>query len=524
MAIEAARQMSEKNNIIGYEIKDTTFHAPINMSLNPDGVETNFYLRPLRGAADKDNAWAEFRLHVCEKEQWAETCRGIIKVQHEAAITEVDSGQEAANLTQSVRKLHSIAARGCTKAADARYVYDRLKGCGLDYGKAFQPLKQLRYSDNVEAMTELKVFPEPLNRHEVIHPTTLDGMFQLTFVALTKGGIDSIPTTVATRINRLWVANSGLCTPIADSVLAYAKTKVKGHRVAESSLSALSIPDQQLKIQIDGFESTAITSGTSSTPVEAQPKQVFYNVEWKPDMDIMERHQILEYCEKGLALKPARGILLHDLSFLLFSYISTSLQKLADFKSTVPHIQRYIAWMRIQSESHPEWKSLLQNSEYIDALSNRLESSTEQGKLYVAIGRKLTHILSGEVNIVDLCGQDLTKNLYKELNASGQHFDRFAPYLGALVHKNPRMKILEVGAATGAVTSRLLELLTDESGNPTYTQYVASDKSPSSLEEVKLECNGYSRMSFKALDIEDNPFEELPEEASYDLIVTSHVS
>ena len=95
MAIEAAKQLAEDRAIIGYELKDVTFHSPLKVSTSPAGVETQLYLRPLRDAQDKINAWSEFRVCVCEDGNWAEACRGTIQIKYEDNGKDLSSWMEA---------------------------------------------------------------------------------------------------------------------------------------------------------------------------------------------------------------------------------------------------------------------------------------------------------------------------------------------------------------------------------------------------------------------------------------------
>lgn len=533
MAIEAAKQLSDHHKIVGYEIKDARFYAPINLSLNPTGVETELHLQPMRSASDKNNAWSQFRLYVCEGGQWTETCKGEIQVQYETGSTQVDGGLEAYKMREILRQSSTRLSGCCTKVADARYVYSRLKAIGLDYGPAFQPLKRLRYGDNVEAMADLTL---PFNAENVIHPTTLDGMLQLTFVGLTKGGTDVIPTTVATRINRLWLASSGfLATPIAESMQAFCKAEITSYRTVESWICALSSVDQEeLKIEIDGFEATAITGSESSAQAEANDaKQIFYNVDWKPDMDLLDAQQLLRYCERGRRhSEPDSENFFHDLDFLLFSFIYSTHRQLNGVKFPVPHIQKYIQWMELQInsfetgslvENNREWARLLQDSAYLKALTKRLERSNKRGKYYVKVGENLQELLSGEIAMLDLVGNGLLQDFYGDLRC----FDMLALYLDALAHKNPGLKVLEVEAGVGAITALILKTLIShgeqESGTPRYSQYDFTDISISIFERAQKAVEAYPRVKFSALDIESDPGTQAFELYSYDVIVASTV-
>ncbi|MCJ1384592.1 hypothetical protein MMC17_007710 [Xylographa soralifera] len=519
MAIEAARQMSDGHSIIEYEIKDATFQAPINLSLNPDGLETHFCLRPLRDGLDKDNPCKEFRLYVLENGQWTETCKGTTQVQYEVNLTtEVDGGLEVEMTLGKFRDLHTKAASSCTKVADPRYVYHRLKEIGLGYGPAFQPLKDLRYNDFNEATAELLLFHEKAHQNTVIHATTLDGMFQLPFVSLTKGGTDPIPTTVATRINRLWVSSTGLSMPDTDSVLAHSKATSKGRRTVQTSLSAVSKGDHQLKLVIDGFE-------------------MFYNVEWKPDPDLLDHQQIIEYCETGRDTRPEPEDCLQDLAFLVFAYVSTVHEELGQVCPSVPYLHNYVKWMEARLdefrsglllEKRPQWESLRKDVTYMSSLSKRLEAESKQGKFFVRVGENLKNILLGKVDPLDLLFRDgLVKDFYEDLNQSANCFGPFIKYLDTLAHKNPAMKILEVGGGTGATTEILLNTLNPQveqgRGTPRYAHFDFTDISVSFFENAQETFRDHPKMKFSTLDIENDSAKQHFKADSYDLIVAANV-
>ncbi|MCJ1395075.1 hypothetical protein MMC18_007956 [Xylographa bjoerkii] len=542
MVIEAAKQMCEDQSISGYEMKDATFSTPLNMSLNPDGIETELYLRPLRGASDKNNAWSEFRLCIYENEKWAESCRGVVQLKYDQSkSTEVDEGAEEEKLARYFKEQYHTVSRSCNKVADTRYVYQRLQEFGLDYGSNFQVLQQLRYNDNIEATGELiasrpAINPSPTVRKPyVIHPTTLDGLLQLTFVGLTKGGTYQIPTLVASRINRLWVASSEASTNEQNCLVTYAKTVRKGYRVVESSMWALNASDKQLQIQIEGFEATAVTQVTPQTKSEA--KQVFYNIDWKPDLGMLDRQQTEGFCNRSCTSEPDPKKFYQDLAFLLYYFISNTLEELKEFDCQIPHLHRYFSWMQIQleaykagtlQESQPEWKHYLQDPAHVKTLSQSIARHSKQGELYVNIGQNLIKILSGTVDPLQLLfGSGLAKDFYEDLNESSQCFNQFGLYLDALAHKNPGMKFLEVGAGTGATTKIIHNILVShgdhEPGAPRYSRYDFTDLSVSFFENAQETFGGYDRMKFAALDIEKDPFGQGFDNESYDIIIAANV-
>lgn len=95
---------------------------------------------------------------------------------------------------------------------------------------------------------------------------------------------------------------------------------------------------------------------------------------------------------------------------------------------------------------------------------------------------KLLKVLEGKVDALDLLfAGELATEYYKETKDSYECLKMTEPYLDALAHKHPSLKILEIGAGTGSSTVSVLEtLLQDgehETGRPKYKTYTFTDVS-----------------------------------------------
>jgi ubiquinone/menaquinone biosynthesis C-methylase UbiE len=101
--------------------------------------------------------------------------------------------------------------------------------------------------------------------------------------------------------------------------------------------------------------------------------------------------------------------------------------------------------------------------------------------------------------------------------------------LDALAHKNPSLKILEVGAGTGGMTVQIMRILSEhgenESGIPRYGQYDYTDISRSFFGPAQdMFSNHGKRLNFKALNIENDPGLQGFECGTYDVVVAASVS
>jgi len=532
MAIEAAKQLAEDRAIIGYELKDVTFHSPLKVSTSPAGVETQFYLRPLLDVQDKINAWSEFRVCVCEDGNWAETCRGTIQIKYEDNGKDLSSWMKAGEEADRIKLIHQKAHVTCTDTVESECMYQRLQNCGYQYGPTFQPLKNIRYSVAGEATATLKVFQAYAIQKHSIHPTTLDGALQVTFAGLSKGGADDIPTMAPTRIGRLWASNNGLSFSDTDSLEVYANVKQKSYRTIESSISALPTKNGGQYLQIEGLEMTVISSVEPPADLISQARRLCYNIEWRPDIDIMDRQQIMDYCRVSI---DGLNDFYQDLAFVLFSFVANTLEELnlREIQPPRSYLQSYFYWMEHQLElfdagilphAQPEWGCLLDDSKYQEEQIERIEKANAQGALYVKVGRSLTKVLSGEMDPLEIFFEDdSVKKFYQDVNERASCYRSLGKYLDCLAHRNPGMKILEIGAGTGATTGLVLSSLTQGFASSRYAQYDFTDISSSFFEKAREILKCYPRVNYRTLDVERDPAGQGFEAETYDLIVAANV-
>lgn len=550
MALEASKQLAdESRKVVGYCIKDATFNYPLVVSREPEGVEIQLYVRSIKDSSEKDSAWSEFRICVHEDGHWNENCRGAVAVEYEEAITEVDAGKEAAALQSRHRLLFEKQTKNCNRTLNVKEMYGYFHERGLEYGPTFQSLQQISCNEDGEASAEVTAFkwladsnanhPQP----HIIHPATLDAVAQLMLVALSKGGSEDIPATIPTRIGKIWISSKGISYPTSFAVNAYARASFTGTRKAESSMFVLDQMSGNLLLSMEDVEATSVTTRDADSLIQNYKTKLCYNLGWKPDMDMLGNHAALVYCEKARPPRISPVDFYEDLGYVLVMFISKTLEALAgqDLDCSRSHLHRYIQWMKHQigkfdagklpnlPNTNPKWTLLLEDTEYREALCNLLESNNLQGKLFIKVGRNLLKLLTGDLDPLSFMFQDDTiPNYYREVNADVFCFPPFARYLEAISHKNPELRILEIGAGVGAVTGNILGALApsegDHQGTPRYARYDYTDISPAFFENARDTFKSHeARMVFKVLDIESDPSKQGFEAGAYDLIIAGSV-
>lgn len=407
-------------------------------------------------------------------------------------------------------------------------MFNFLRKAGYDYGKAFQRFADILAGEDYAATAGINIYQDYLEPH-IIHPTTLDGIFQLAFAALTNGCQDKLDLGLPTRVNSMWISKTGMSND-EKSLKATARAHLDG-RITESTLRVLDEDAQTLLLRIDGLEMTNI-SQTLSAEVEPAP-QLCCGVAWKPDLDLLSQTALLQFCQE--IPKDDEPIeFFHDLNILLHASMQRSLSSPpSDLEPTRPHLQRYQEWMAKVVKLFQEtstlakivvWNELVNDELLFKQACDRIRNTNRQGPLYVAVVEALDGIINGKVDILSLLfNGTLATEFYEDMNESANCMQQFAKYLDAAVHKNPGMKVLEIGAGTGGTTEMIMRTLVSGDRERRYDTYDFTDISASFFEKAREKFERCTNMNFKTFNIEVDPESQGFENESYDLIIAANV-
>lgn len=540
--IEAIKMLMKDAPPIGYEIRDVEFSAPLLLTTSPKGTEVQVSLRTSTHSSAKSSS--EYEFHILprkEDESWEEICRGSIRADYGKVASDVDDGKEATKLLSRMQTVHSDGQTSCTSHVDSEKMYRRLREvAGIDYGPSFQVLDHIRYNALGEALATIDIPNQDLTHPSsccVVHPTTLDGLFQLLFVALTKGGSMALQTMVPTRIRRMWISSLADKQNPPARFCMHAKAALLGKRSADSCVSALDLASQGLMIEIEHLETTAISGGTSSLSQNESYKRICHHMSWKPDLDTMSFDEIQRMCDDQREDEAEPVQWFNDLELMILGF---SAQAKNDSGKPLEHsglqstyLGRYVSWLRTKSDEYVDTSptehgqqcaDMLQDPAHLDALCARVDVN-KRGRLHVKVGEQLPNLLTGNTAPLELLfgKQDLLDDFYTEMINSSQAFRSLAYYLDAVVHKAPNLEFIEIGAGTGATTKTLLEALSVSPDTPLFKQYTFTDISPSFCEKARETFSGQRRLDFRTLDIEASPLEQGFSEGQYDVLVASLV-
>ncbi|KAL2193905.1 polyketide synthase [Corynascus similis CBS 632.67] len=469
MAIEGARYFASRTSpdkqIQGYQLRDVDILNALVVPETAEGIELQLSLRPCGDRVLDTKNWSEFQIQsVTSDNKWTDHCKGLIMVEFTS-----ESEQEVRKTRRVTQPVEDSAYRIRISPRD---IYANLRAGGISHGPIFQNLRTIR-SRGKQSVTTFTVadskatMPKQHQHQHIVHPTTLDSVFQAAYTAVPGAGSTVGTPKVPRSIRKLWIAH-GINNEAGHAFQAY---------------TSLSHIDSQ--------------SMTTS---------------------------IMKHLGSELSGKEAE--LLMDLRRACLFYIYHALTELtaADIKRLDWYQRKFYIWMRLQVELARTNELAPGSSEWIKAtpkerakLLEKVRTGSTNGEIVCKLGTNIVSILRNEVTALELMLED---GLLSKYYLDGLKWARANAKLGELValyaHKNPRAKMIEIGGGTGGATTQILNAL-GRSGSQNIGSYDFTDVSSGFFEAAKEKFKDWNGlMRYKKLDIEQDPAAQGFEEGTYD--------
>ncbi|KAJ5777293.1 hypothetical protein N7520_000539 [Penicillium odoratum] len=519
MAIEAARQrQSGCKAPVAYELSDVTFLKALHIPDSSSALPILLELHPvLSGTNDDFSSPVEFRIsseYETDDEKQVH-CKGWIQ----AIFAESES--------QKTQQFHCDFAAVQTECiTPAQSFYDALQDGGLHYGSSFQNLTDLCANDghagaHLQIPNTAKLMPSQFESNHLIHPITLDCIFQLGIVAVTGTSDSTCLPLVPKSIRRIYVTASHDLRKSGSQLDACSSSQRVDSKCWETSIHAATAGDMTLAVMVEGLKFLQLP-GAKANHRGKDHHQLCFELKWIPDIDFLSIAKIQSHIfQSGLENLEDENLVLY-LEQYLDLYLPNVLEKwvtVCDGAGAKGHHFLWLEWLMrrvacIDIKSYPERTELELELEL---------RKTSVGSVWLGvtkrIGDNFTEIMKGEVEPLQLLLQgDLLFSLYRDGFGTSCN-DNIAKYISLIAAKNPNLAILEIGAGTGGTTSYILRDLEQRVSGYTFTDIssgflgAAADKFASHA----------SIMDFRTLNIEQDPIAQGFQAESFDLIVAANV-
>ena len=549
MQIYAAQKAGDKQ-VLGYQLRDIEILNALVVPETSDGIEMQLSLRPCDEKVLSTKGWTEFQVQsVNGDNKWTNHCKGVISIEYSG---DGDAPKWLASQHPS-RELTSLA-----KPSEYRTrinpgdIYAGMRSGGICHGPIFQNIKSIRVRGGKQSVTTFSVadsasmMPKNHQHPHVVHPTTLDSVFQAAYTAVPGAG-GKKPTTpkVPRSISKLWIAHD---TSLSQAGHAFAAYTELNHADGQTMNTAISVVDQVTSasdapkktplITIDGF----VCQSIGNAPVVSESTQPwesdkFAVAKWAPDVTFLKEAFLQK--QLGSRISSEEAELLMDLRQACLFFIYDALDQLspADVKRLEWYHKKFYIWMRLQAElartnqlgpESRKWArmSAKQKGEVIE----KVRGGSTNGEMVCRLGPKLSAILRGEVTPLEvMLEDDCLSRYYLDGLKWGRANAKLAELVRHYVHKNPRAKMIEIGGGTGGATAHVLRAIGGAKGDgssdgPRAASYDFTDVSSGFFEAAKEKFKDWEDlMRFRKLNIEQDPVEQGFEEGTYDVVIACQV-
>ena len=543
MAIEAAAQRRDTTREIdGYELRDVLIGKAIVIPADDSGTETMLSLRPWRsGSQGLFSAWDEFRLFSRQGETWELNCTGLVRPKYRSSRNKTFADEDEAT-NNDLRKRFNHIESGCTKTVNAEQHYQSLATIGLNFSGPFKSLVGVRRG-HFKSRCELQIpdtkslMPHEFEFPHIIHPSTLDCIIQMGLAGATPVDEELTVALIPTFIEHLFVSTD---VPTAPGSMLHGCAAIENEGFEDAHGSFIVYDDQWAKpvVMFQGIKSTALRHGELGFAQAANMRKLAAYFHWQEDIEKLDRAGLEATCADSLReIGGVEGSLVAELEHAAFIYMKRVLTTCTpeEALSFAPHMHTFYNLMqktfhRVVEGTVPHQNQgvnwLATTAEYEEELLERVAKGSTDGAVMCRHGEKLVSIMRGETLAIEVLMEDnLLNNFYQFGVGCPQTYAQLAQYVDLLAHKNPDMKILEIGAGTGGATLPVLEALGGQDGtSPRFSNYTFTDISTGFFEKAHEKFKSWLPfMNFAKLDIEDDPTNQGFKAGEYDLIIAANV-
>jgi acyl transferase domain-containing protein/protein-L-isoaspartate O-methyltransferase len=538
MAVEAISQMHTDlaEDTAGYRLHEMKLVNALVVPETSEGVEVQLSLFPSTEEIPKCSRSYNFRiLSVGDNDEWHEHCTGHIGLQTKSVSSEGNWKQNSRS--PSLAGEFSSSEKACTQTLDTQKYYDSVQKVGISYGESFQNLVQisqglLRSLAVVKVRDTAALMPCQIEYPHIVHPTTLDAIFQSIYPALAENGLEHKSIMIPTFIRSLFISHNIDSTPgslLKISTVAEGKTS-KG---AKASLSIVHENDPALEPAIEIKEIALSSVGTSVEELKDESGDLCFKVCFDKDISFMSSNDFASLSNTVVDHREMK--IAADLQRACFHIVERALKQItnADRANFVDHHLAMYNWMATQHELGQLGRLDYQTSAWLDSSNEEqdkliadVESESVNGEMCVRVGRYLVQILRKQIEPLQVMMEDRLLYKYYE-NALGMKriYSHLSDILRLYSHKNPGANILEIGGGTGGCTVPALQALTGvDDGIPHFAHYTFTDISSGFFEKAREKLAPWEdRLDFKKFNAEVGIAAQDVEANKYDLVIACNV-
>ncbi len=555
MAVEALRLLtqaeveSSDKKLQVCRLRDVDFLHAMVVPETPEGIEVQLCLRP---CSDKDlerEGWFEFDISSFQgtSTSWTQNAKGFIfaeigsQTKAETTFKTSPPTSPGAFLGDST----SNKMEGEEAHIDVETIFRGLREMGLYHGPHFQNLIASRAAQGRgRAVTDISVGDLATNGQEyVLHPTTLDSIFQATYGCPApgdsrgRGSVLFLPRSIRAMSIPLDVHNQA-----GHQLRVFTEFSKADGRGTTYKIMVVNCDDQSDEqatttnasyIRIDDFFLHAMPRETEEENIEVP--SLCSRFSWEPDVlhDLSTRFQPVAICPSDEQSRVENNCVRAAYYLIDNAVRELHIHELLS-GSSEPHLRRFYDWMTFVVQEKPGKTSAWSKASsgmrrmVFDELSAEDDGSCQ---LLVHVGEQLSAIVRGEGpgSLELMMQRGLLNRYYRDFGPLTRSYQHMAHVVKLFAAKHPGARIVEIGAGTGGATSVVLDAFGAKARQTEFPgsllgHYTFTDISAGFFETARQNFAAWEGLvDYKQLNIEEDPTAQSFASGSYDLVVASLV-
>jgi hypothetical protein len=366
----------------------------------------------------------------------------------------------------------------------------------------------------------------------LIHPATLDTILQLSILAHHKGRASECKSAfLPVSLRRLSIEVTDYATT-GIPLKATAATSQQDGRGFASNVVAFGANDSCV---IRASDIAFISSRADLFQELYTNEAPFTRIAWKPDFDLLTAAKVDRMYPSARSDEMPEVPLLEQLALYQIIQFHEQYPQFFLQGSEIPFLQRYLDWMTrkvelARDDKIPGGRYVLgqsleeRDSQMAKFYTALMDHHAPETKLMVHMYKSLPAVYRGEMTGIQAVVQDnLLDDTYEYMELYSAGNKALTELVKFLSHKNPRLKILEVGGGTGSATKEVVPALKGDSLYRGYESYTFTDINSSFLAKAHDNFKQYKGMKYATFDMQTPPINQ-GFDSDYDLVIASNVS
>ncbi|KAL3473816.1 hypothetical protein BJX99DRAFT_260932 [Aspergillus californicus] len=541
MAIEALQRIAANGDsrITGYLVKRAKFLAPIVIGeTSQQATETEIHVLPAGNIQGKNTY--ETRVFSYRNNTWIECFHAVVRVQYQQKTRDsVDGGHELQQAHEEASLRIQEAASVCkeTLNPDSFYTFNK-DHIGLHFKASFQNLATLNWNGHGTFSARVNVASASQHYNILnspVHPAVLDSCVQPSLAHISRGLSQTIcPTMMAQSVANLWIS-ARVWDMATESVHVASFVNDLNDKSGQLQASAYGAADDgSILFSVEEMIMAEVSRPDVPVPEHAGPS--LYQLAWKPQLSSIHGQELQAYFDASDSGAPDQTFLatlttiVPKMEFALRTAAHKALRHVtpAEREQAPPHIERYALLLE---QRYGDDKSMVDGDatdEEIDTYLEECEAVEPGFQMFPLVARALPSLLRGDTDPLELLfSSNAAEKFYDYLSRPFRPDHGLFSFIDLAAHERPSLRIIEIGAGTGAMTRPVIASLRcseAKMGRYCFQEFMHTDVSPAFFEKARAEFVELDdRVLFKALDIERDVSSQGFELEGYDIVIAMNV-